>query len=67
MKLEYTGVQCLIVVKKLKNLKIQFLTILDKELLKLFASVEELEKEDKSVVKILIDAFIIKRKLQKIA
>jgi transcriptional regulator with XRE-family HTH domain len=41
--------------------------IQDKELLKLFASVEELEKEDKSVVKMLIDAFITKRKLQKIA
>ena len=41
--------------------------IQDQELLKLFSSVEELESEDKKVVKILIDALITKRKLQKLA
>jgi transcriptional regulator with XRE-family HTH domain len=41
--------------------------IQDKELLSLFSSVEELEKEDKNVIKVLIDALITKRKLQKIA
>lgn len=41
--------------------------IQDKELLNLFTSVEELEREDKNIIKVLIDALVTKRKLQRIA
>lgn len=36
----------------------------DKELLKQFREVEQMEEKDKSIVKELIDAFITKKKLQ---
>jgi len=39
----------------------------DKELIKLFKNIEQFSKEDKSVVKTLLDAFITKRKVQKLA
>lgn len=39
----------------------------DKELLKQFREVEQLNSEDKHVVKTFLDAFITKRKIQKLA
>jgi len=39
----------------------------DKELLKQFREVEQMEEKDKSIVKELIDAFITKRKIQQLA
>ena len=39
----------------------------DKELVKLFKNIEQFSQEDKSVVKTLLDAFITKRKVQKLA
>jgi len=39
----------------------------DKELVKLFRDIEQFSQEDKSVVKTLLDAFITKRKIQKLA
>jgi len=39
----------------------------DKELVKLFKNIEGFSQEDKSVVKTLLDAFITKRKVQKLA
>lgn len=39
----------------------------DKELLQQFKEVEQLNNEDKSVIKTLIDAFLTKRKIQKLA
>jgi transcriptional regulator with XRE-family HTH domain len=41
--------------------------IKDIELLHLFSSVDELEQEDKNIVKVFLDALVTKRKLQKIA
>ncbi len=42
-------------------------TIQDKELVSLFKNIEQFSQEDKSVVKTLLDAFITKRKVQKLA
>jgi hypothetical protein len=39
----------------------------DKELLNQFKAVEQMDDKDKSVVKMLIDAFITKRKIQHLA
>lgn len=39
----------------------------DKELLNQFKSVEQLSAEEKKVIKILIDAFLTKRQIQKLA
>jgi transcriptional regulator with XRE-family HTH domain len=39
----------------------------DKELLKQFKQVEQLNAEDKNLVKVFIDAFITKRQLQQLA
>jgi len=39
----------------------------DKELLQQFKEVELMEKEDKNTIKTLIDAFLTKRKIQKLA
>ena len=39
----------------------------DKELLRQFQEVEKLEPKDKDLVKTLIDAFITKREIQKLA
>src|SRR5699024_771187 len=42
-------------------------TIDDKELLQQFKEVEQMDDDDRSTVKKLIDAFITKRKVQKLA
>jgi len=39
----------------------------DKELINLFRGIEQFSNEDKAIVKTLIDAFITKRKIQKLA
>ncbi|VXD14804.1 hypothetical protein [Marinoscillum sp. 108] len=39
----------------------------DKELLKQFKAVEQLDAEDKHLVKTFIDAFLTKRQVQKLA
>jgi len=41
--------------------------ITDKELLQQFKEVQQLDKEDKHLVKTFIDAFLTKRKVQKLA
>ena len=41
--------------------------ITDKELINLFKGIEQFSNEDKAIVKTLIDAFITKRKVQKLA
>jgi len=42
------------------------LRIKDKELLHLFNSVDELEQEDKNIVKVFLDALVTKRRLQQL-
>ena len=42
-------------------------TLTDKELLNQFKTIEQFSTEDKNVVKIFLDAFITKRKVQKLA
>jgi transcriptional regulator with XRE-family HTH domain len=42
-------------------------TLSDKELLNQFKAIEQMSDNDKGVVKTLIDAFITKRKIQKLA
>jgi transcriptional regulator with XRE-family HTH domain len=42
-------------------------TLSDKELLNQFKAVEQMNEEDKGVIKKLIDAFITKRKIQQLA
>lgn len=42
-------------------------TLKDAELLQQFRAVEQMDEDDKSTVKKLIDAFIIKRKIQQLA
>lgn len=42
-------------------------SITDKELLNQFKTIEKFEESDKSVVKILLDAFITKKKVQQLA
>jgi len=42
-------------------------TLSDKELLNQFKAVEQMDDKDKTVVKMLIDAFITKRKIQHLA
>lgn len=39
----------------------------DKELLNLFKSVEELDEEDKKMIKTFLDALVTKRKIQRLA
>jgi len=39
----------------------------DKELLNLFKSIEQLSDEDKSMIKLFLDALVTKRKIQSIA
>ena len=39
----------------------------DKELLNQFKAIEKMQENDKSVIKILIDAFITKKKIQQLA
>lgn len=41
--------------------------ISDQELLKLFKKIEEFDENDKRVVKILLDAFVVKKQLQQLA
>ncbi|QMU66638.1 MAG: helix-turn-helix domain-containing protein [Flavobacteriaceae bacterium] len=41
-------------------------SLTDKELLNLFKTIEKLPREDKSVVKIFLDAFITKKQIQQI-
>jgi transcriptional regulator with XRE-family HTH domain len=42
-------------------------SLTDKELLNQFMAIEKMQDNDKSVVKILIDAFITKKKIQQLA
>jgi|TARA_B110000261_G_C13017127_1_gene330532 transcriptional regulator with XRE-family HTH domain len=42
-------------------------TITDKELLNQFKAIEKMTPEDKNVIKILLDAFIVKKKIQGLA
>ena len=42
-------------------------SLTDKELLNQFKSIEKMPEKDKSVIKILIDAFITKKKIQQLA
>lgn len=42
-------------------------TLMDKELLNQFKTIEQFSDQDKSVVKILLDAFITKKQIQKLA
>lgn len=42
-------------------------TLSDKELLNQFKAIEKMPDKDKSVIKTLIDAFITKRQIQKLA
>ncbi|MDA3906803.1 MAG: helix-turn-helix transcriptional regulator [Bacteroidales bacterium] len=42
-------------------------TLSDKELLNQFKAVEQMDDKDKSVIKMLIDAFITKRRIQHLA
>jgi transcriptional regulator with XRE-family HTH domain len=42
-------------------------SLTDKELLNQFKAIEKMQENDKSVVKILIDAFITKKKIQQLA
>ncbi|WP_157492648.1 hypothetical protein [Flavobacterium sp. TAB 87] len=42
-------------------------SLTDKELLNQFKAIEKMQENDKSVIKILIDAFITKKKIQQLA
>lgn len=42
-------------------------SLTDKELLNQFKAIEKMQEQDKSVIKILIDAFITKKKIQLLA
>ena len=42
-------------------------TLADKELLNQFKAIEQFSDEDKNVVKVFLDAFITKRRIQKLA
>lgn len=42
-------------------------SLTDKELLNQFMAIEKMQEDDKSVIKILIDAFITKKKIQQLA
>jgi transcriptional regulator with XRE-family HTH domain len=43
------------------------ISLTDKELLNQFKAIENMQENDKSVIKILIDAFITKKKIQQLA
>ena len=52
---------------KLLKVTIGSLPLSDKELLKQYKQVEQLNQEDKHLVKTFIDAFLTKRQLQQLA